>query len=46
MEDIYIVLSIVLIIWIGIFSYMMYLDKEVKNLKNKMDGLYKTGNIK
>ncbi len=43
MEPIYVVLAIILIIWTGIFSYMMHLDKEVKNLKEKVKQLEKTG---
>ncbi len=43
MEPIYVVLAIILIIWTGIFSYMMYLDKEVKNLNEKVKQLEKTG---
>lgn len=43
MEPIYVVLSITLIIWIGIFGYMMHLDKEVKDVKNKIDVLEKNG---
>jgi len=36
MEPIYIVLIIILIIWIGIFGYMIYLDKEIKSLSKKL----------
>ena len=36
MEPIYVVLVIILVIWIGIFSYMFYLDKEVKRLSEKL----------
>ncbi len=39
MEPLYIVLGIILVIWIGIFSYMLYLDNEVKNLTNKVKQL-------
>jgi CcmD family protein len=39
MEPIYIVLIIILIIWIGIFGYMIYLDKEIKNLSKKLKNL-------
>jgi len=41
MEPLYIVLGIILIVWIGIFSYMMYLDREVKNLNKKINQLEK-----
>ena len=39
MEPIYIVLIIILIIWVGIFGYMVYLDKEIKSLSNKLKKL-------
>lgn len=39
MEPLYIVLGIILIIWIGIFGYMMYLDREVKNLNKIVKNL-------
>ena len=35
MEPIYLVLVIILIIWAGIFGYMIYLDKEIKSLSKK-----------
>jgi CcmD family protein len=41
MEPIYIVLIIILIIWCGIFGYMLYIDKEVKNLLKKVKKLDK-----
>ena len=41
MEPIYVVLIIILIIWCGIFGYMLYLDKEVKNLSKKVKNLNK-----
>ncbi|MEO8399125.1 MAG: CcmD family protein [Ignavibacteriaceae bacterium] len=31
----YVVLLIILIIWIGIFSYIWSLDKKVKKLENR-----------
>ena len=37
MESLYIVLIIILIIWIGIFIYMMHLDKQIKILKEKFE---------
>lgn len=37
MEDIYVVMIVILIIWIGIFGYTFYLDKEIKELKQKLD---------
>ncbi len=44
MEPIYVVLSIILIIWVGIFGYMFYINKEVKTLVNKVKKLEKDGN--
>ena len=44
MEPIYIVLVIVVVIWIGIFSYMLHLDKQVKALKKIIDKIEKAGN--
>lgn len=43
MEPIYVVLSIILIIWAGIFGYMLYLDKEVKMLIKKVKKLEDSG---
>ena len=43
MEPIYVVLSIILIIWIGIFGYMFYINKEVKALVKKVKKLEKEG---
>lgn len=34
-NSMYVVLLIVLIIWIGIFAYMMSVDKQIKNLESK-----------
>ena len=39
MEPIYIVLFIVIVIWIGIFGYMLRLDKEVKKLNEELKKL-------
>ena len=39
MEPIYIVLIIVIVIWIGIFGYMLRLDKEVKKLNEELKKL-------
>ena len=41
MEPVYVVLMIILIIWCGIFGYMLYIDKEVKNLLKKVKKLEK-----
>ena len=43
MEPIYVVLTIILIIWIGIFGYMLHIDKEVKSLVKKVNNLEKEG---
>ena len=34
-NSMYVVLFIVLIIWIGIFGYLMNMDKQIKNLETK-----------
>jgi CcmD family protein len=39
MEPIYIVMIIILIIWLGIFGYLFYLDKEVRQLSEKIKQL-------
>jgi CcmD family protein len=41
MEPIYVVLIIIIIIWAGIFGYMLHLDKEIKNLRKKFDKIQK-----
>lgn len=46
MEPIYVVLAIILIIWIGIFGYMLYIDKEVKSLIKKVKKLENNGSNK
>ena len=46
MEPIYIVLVIIVVIWIGIFGYMMHLDKQIKVLKNTLKKIEETGNKK
>ena len=43
MEPIYVVLTIILIIWTGIFGYMFYINKEVKTLVKKVKKLEKEG---
>ena len=42
MEPIYVVLIIILIIWCGIFGYMLYIDREVKNLSKRLKKIEKT----
>lgn len=44
MEPIYIVLVIVLVIWMGIFGFMLHLDKQVKVLKKIVEKFEKNGN--
>ena len=39
MEPIYTVLVIVVVIWVGIFAYMLHLDKEVKKIARKLEQL-------
>ena len=41
MEPIYVVLIIILLIWSGIFGYMLYVGKEVKNLLKKVKKIEK-----
>jgi CcmD family protein len=36
-SDIYIVLIVTLIVWGGIFFYLMYLDNKLKSIKKKVD---------
>ena len=43
MEPIYVVLAIILIIWVGIFGYMFYINNEVKTLVKKVKKLEKEG---
>ena len=43
MEPIYIVLTIILIIWVGIFGYMYYINNEVKSLVKKVKKLEEKG---
>ncbi len=37
MSDIYIVLIICLLIWSGIFFYLLHLDNQIKKLKQKLN---------
>jgi len=43
MGPIYIVLIIIIIIWAGIFGYMLHLDKEIKKLRKHFDQVKKKG---
>jgi CcmD family protein len=36
MNPIYVVLSINLIVWTGIFGYIVYLNKEINRLKSEL----------
>lgn len=36
-SDIYVVLTVTLIIWLGLFGYLMFLDSKVKTLKEKIE---------
>ena len=36
-EDVYIVMIVTLIIWLGVFFYMMFLGKEVRELKKQIE---------
>jgi CcmD family protein len=44
MEPIYTVLIIIVVIWIGVFGYLIHLDKEIKSLRKKFNNLEKNGN--
>lgn len=37
MSDIYVVLAVCLLIWGGIFFYLMHLDKVLKKIKQKLE---------
>ena len=44
MEPIYVVLVIVLVIWIGIFIYMMHMDRQIKAIKKILKKFEENGN--
>lgn len=44
MEPIYVVLVITIVIWSGIFGYMMYIDGQVKKMRKIVDKFQKIGN--
>ena len=44
MEPIYIVLVITIVIWIGIFGYMLNLTGQVKKMRKIVDKIQKNGN--
>ena len=44
MEPIYTVLIIIVVIWIGVFGYLIHLDKEIKILRKKFNKIEKNGN--
>jgi CcmD family protein len=43
MTPIYTVMTIIIIIWIGIFSYMIHIDSQIKKLRKKLQNLEKDG---
>ncbi len=43
MEPIYTVLIIILIIWIGIFGYIIHLDKEIRIINKKIKKIEENG---
>jgi CcmD family protein len=43
MEPVYTVMIITLIVWFGIFGYMLYLDNQVKKLRKKVQNFEKSG---
>lgn len=38
-NGIYIVMIIVLVVWIGVFSYQFSLDRRVKKLENEVEAI-------
>lgn len=36
-SDIYVVLTITLIVWGGLFLYLVYLDRQIKKVKNRIE---------
>lgn len=36
-SDIYIVMFVTLIVWVGIFFYLVNIDSKLKQIRNKMD---------
>ena len=42
-ENIYIVMIVTLIVWLGIFFYLFYLDRKVKTLSERMESKQITG---
>ena len=36
MSDNYVVMIIVMVIWVAVFGYMMYLDREVKAVNERV----------
>ena len=36
-SGIYVVMWVTLIVWIGLFSYLFYLDRQIKKVKNKIE---------
>ena len=44
MEPIYIVLIIIIVIWTGIFGYLLHLGQQIRILKKTLEKVDKTGN--
>ncbi len=40
-NDIYIVLTVTMMVWIGLFLYMLLMERRVKDVENKLDQLSK-----
>ena len=38
-EDVYVVMMVTLIIWLGLFAYLYYLDGRVRSLKKDVESL-------
>ncbi len=41
MEPIYVVMIINLVVWGGLFGYLVKMNNQIKDMKNKMDQLNK-----
>jgi CcmD family protein len=38
-EDIYIVMYVTLIIWLGVFFYLLYMDRKLKQIDKKINNV-------
>ncbi len=36
-QNIYVVLAVTLIVWLGVFFFLLYLDRQLKQVKDKID---------